>query len=162
MEDMEQALLQATTQGSRLYTQLTDAQWKGSQVFLIKRDSTSLILSVSASDQVLWPRSSITAEAPHWHFMCQRCRSYDCQHCRQLQQFVCDLEEQGMVFEGLEECSFREQGWVAPSQPASQGTAPTPRSTTRIDPDLRSSIILSRSLGQLGESSVSCCLTDGA
>ena len=67
-----------------------------------------------------------------------------------------------MVFEGLEECTFREQGWAAPSQPAAQGAVLTPRSTTRIDPDLRSSIILSRNVGKLGESSASCCLIDGA
>ena len=113
---------------------LTNAQWEGCHVVPIvpvKRESTSLILSVSASEQVLGRLASQPKRRTG--ISCARSADHttastadDCQHCRHLQQFLRALDEQSMVFEGLEECTFREQGWP-PSQPALQAAAPTRR-----------------------------------
>ena len=82
---------------------------------LIKRDSQSVVLSVSAGVGALWPRIGRTAKQPHWHHRCLRCNSYDCRHCQHLQQALGALEDAGDVVDGLEEYSFRPQGWAPPS-----------------------------------------------
>jgi hypothetical protein len=154
---MEWALGHAELHGRSLYTQLVEVQAElyGNQAFLIKRDSQSVVLSVSAGEEALWPRISMTAEQPHWHHRCLHCKSYNCRHCQHLQQVLGALEDEGDVIDGLEECSFRPQGWAPPSQPASN-SVPTPMRAIKIDPDHRSPLIASRNSGRLGRFHMSC------